>query len=66
MVFIILTIVIGVRVFNTFPRQEDPPITIREIVISAFFPGMNPIDIEQLITRKIEARLRTLPARAHR
>ena len=61
MVFIILTIVIGINQFISFPRQEDPPITIREVVIYAFFPGMNPIDIEQLITRKIEARLRTLP-----
>ena len=61
MVFIILTIVVGIRQFITFPRQEDPPITIREVLIYAFFPGMNPIDIEQLVTRKIEARLRTLP-----
>ncbi len=61
MVFIILTIAVGIRQFMAFPRQEDPPITIREVVITAFFPGMNPIDIEQLITRKIEARLRTLP-----
>ena len=60
-VFIILTIVIGVRQFINFPRQEDPPITIREVVVFAFFPGMNPIDIESLVTRKIEAQLRTLP-----
>ena len=61
MVFIILTILVGIQMFATFPRQEDPPITIREVVVVALFPGMNPIDIEQLVTRKIEAELRTLP-----
>jgi len=61
MVFIILTIIVGIQQFVAFPRQEDPPITIREVVVNAFFPGMNPIDIESLVTRKIEAELRTLP-----
>ena len=36
MVFIILTIAVGIRQFITFPRQEDPPITIREVVIYGF------------------------------
>ena len=61
MVFIILTIIVGISQFVAFPRQEDPPITIREVVVYAFFPGMNTYDIEQLVTRKIEAQLRTLP-----
>ncbi|MEJ2168337.1 MAG: efflux RND transporter permease subunit [Desulfobacterales bacterium] len=61
MIFIILTIIVGIRQFAAFPRQEDPPITIREVVVYAFFPGMNTYDIEQLVTRKIEAQLRTLP-----
>ena len=61
MVFIFLTIIVGIRQFVAFPRQEDPPITIREVVVYAFFPGMNTVDIEQLVTRKIEAQLRTLP-----
>ena len=65
MVFIILTIIVGIRQFVSFPRQEDPPITIREAVVTAFFPGMNPIDIESLVTRKIEAQLRTLPEIKH-
>jgi len=60
-VFIFFTIILGVQQFVTFPRQEDPPITIREVVVIALFPGMNPIDMEQLVTQKIEAELRTLP-----
>jgi multidrug efflux pump subunit AcrB len=44
-----------------FPRQEDPPIVIREVVVSAQFPGMKPEDMEQLITQQIEAELRAMP-----
>nr|MDJ0854595.1 efflux RND transporter permease subunit [Desulfobacterales bacterium] len=43
------------------PRQEDPPIVIREVVVTAFFPGMAPTDMEELVTRLLEAELRTLP-----
>jgi len=61
LVFILSVILAGVGQFLVFPRQEDPPIVIREVVVSAKFPGMKPEDMEQLITRQIEAELRTLP-----
>jgi multidrug efflux pump subunit AcrB len=61
MVFIATVIIFGLSQFFTFPRQEDPPIVIREIVVTAFFPGMKPADIEELVTRKLEAQIRTLP-----
>ena len=60
-VFLIVTLLVGFQFFFTFPRQEDPPIVIREAVVTAFFPGMSPIDMEQLITRRIEAEIRTMP-----
>ena len=50
LVFLLLVLVAGMGQFLTFPRQEDPPIVIREVVVSAQFPGMKPQDIEQLIT----------------
>ncbi len=59
---LIITVVFtGIVQFLDFPRQEDPAIVIREIVVSAFFPGMEPSDMEELVTRKLEAQLRTLP-----
>ncbi len=61
MVIIFTIIVGGLGQFFTFPRQEDPAIVIREIVVTAFFPGMKPADIEELVTRKLEAQMRTLP-----
>ena len=57
-IFIVMVVVGGLSQFLTFPRLEDPAITIREVVISAHYPGMEPEDIEQLITREIEAELR--------
>jgi multidrug efflux pump subunit AcrB len=61
MVIIFTIIVGGLGQFFTFPRLEDPAIVIREIVVTAFFPGMKPADIEELVTRKLEAQMRTLP-----
>ena len=61
MVIIFTIIVGGLSQFFVFPRLEDPAIVIREVVVSAFFPGMKPADIEELVTRKLEAQMRTLP-----
>ena len=61
MVFIATILIFGLIQFHNFPRQEDPPIVIREIVVTAFFPGMKPADMEELVTRPLEAQIRTLP-----
>ena len=54
-------VVVGVLLFLDFPRLEDPPIVIREAVITAAFPGMDPLQVEDLITRRIEEEIRTMP-----
>jgi multidrug efflux pump subunit AcrB len=59
-VFIATVIVLGLSQFLDFPRQEDPPIVIREVVVTAFFPGMDVADMEELVTRRLEAQLRTI------
>jgi multidrug efflux pump subunit AcrB len=59
--FIILVIAVGISQFLTFPRQEDPPIVIREAVVAAVFPGMVPEQMEELVTRRIEEQIRTMP-----
>ena len=62
--FILLVIVVGIAQFVTFPRQEDPPIVIREAVVTAQFPGMPPEQMEELVTRPREGTGPTNPARA--
>ncbi len=39
LVFIVAIILAGLGQFLTFPRQEDPPIVIRAVVIRAAFPA---------------------------
>jgi len=58
---VVLIVTVGLYQFLTFPRQEDPPIVIREAVVTAFFPGMPPEEMERLITRHVEAEIRTMP-----
>jgi len=59
--FLAVVILAGLQLFLIFPRNEDPTIVIREAVITASFPGMTPDQVEELITRKIEEQIRTMP-----
>ena len=56
----ILIVAGGLAVFPSFPKLEDPPIIVREAVVTAYFPGMPPDRIERLITRPIEEQIRTM------
>lgn len=51
----------GVQTYLVMSSQEDPTITIRDAKITTNFPGMNPRRIEDLITRKIEEKVREIP-----
>jgi multidrug efflux pump subunit AcrB len=58
---ILLIVVLGVSLFLNYPAQEDPPIKVREAIVSASFPGLSPERIETLITRPLEDRIREIP-----
>jgi len=58
--FLMIMAVAGVLAYLTYPKQEDPSILIREAVVWAFFPGMAPERVEDLITRKLEEQIRLL------
>ena len=51
----------GIYVFLSYPKQEDPSIVIREAVVTAAFPGMSTQRVEDLITRKLEEKIREIP-----
>ena len=55
-----LIVVLGVTSFLSYPRAEDPTITIRQVSVTASFPGMSPIRIEELITKPLEAAMREI------
>ncbi len=52
--------IIGILIFLDYPRQEDPSIEIREAIVTAFFPGMDVYEVEDLITLKLEEKIREI------
>jgi multidrug efflux pump subunit AcrB len=57
---ILLVIVGGIFAFLNLPKLEDPLITIREAVVAAKYPGMPVEQVERLITRPIEEKIRSM------
>jgi len=51
---------IGLLVFLDYPRQEDPSIQIRQAIVTAFHPGMDVYQVEDLITRTLEEKIREI------
>jgi multidrug efflux pump subunit AcrB len=47
-------IIAGVFAFNTLPRELNPEIEIPIITVTTVLPGANPLDVEELITNKLE------------
>ncbi len=58
--FLLFVVITGVYVYLDYPKQEDPSIVIREAVVTAFYPGMSPERVEDLITRKLEEKIREI------
>src|ERR1043165_3791086 len=59
-VVIVLTgfaILLGIASLLTMPRREDPKLTIRTGLVLARYPGASAQQVEEQVTRKIEARL---------
>ncbi len=57
---ILLVIVGGIYAFKELPKLEDPFITIREALVSARYPGMPVEQVERLIVRPIEEKIRSM------
>jgi len=51
---LIALVATGITIYFSHPSQEDPEVTIRTAVVTAYFPGMSAERIEQLIVKPIE------------
>ena len=51
----------GIFAFFSLGRAEDPPFTIKQMVVSAAWPGATSREVEQQVTEKIETKLQELP-----
>ncbi|MPZ31162.1 MAG: AcrB/AcrD/AcrF family protein [Rhodospirillales bacterium] len=59
--FMIALVAAGVYAFFNLGRGEDPPFTIKQMVVSAAWPGSTSREMEQQVTEKIETKLQELP-----
>ena len=57
---ILLIVVVGIGTYLTFPSAEDPTITIRNVSITATYPGMTADRVEELIAKPLEAAMREI------
>lgn len=64
---LLLFAIVGMGLWNYFgfPSQEDPSFTIREAVVTAYYPGMSAERVENLITRRLEEKIREIPEVEH-
>ncbi len=56
----VLVAVAGIMTFRTIPRQEDPDFIVRSAVITTKFPGASPQKVEELVTDKLEEKVREM------
>jgi multidrug efflux pump len=59
--FMIALTAAGFYAFFSLGRAEDPPFTIKQMVVSASWPGATSREMEQQVTEKIETKLQELP-----
>ena len=59
--FLITILIAGLSTFFTMPSQEDPEVTIRSAQVQAYFPGMSTSQIENLIAKPLEKKIKEIP-----
>lgn len=57
---IIAIVSLGALAVSTIPREADPEVKIPVAVVTTFFPGASPLDVENLVTDKVETKIEEL------
>lgn len=55
--FLILSIFAGFYAFNSLGRAEDPPFTVRVMVVSVLWPGASPQQLQDQVVNRLEKRI---------
>jgi multidrug efflux pump subunit AcrB len=55
--FLILSIIAGVYAFNSLGRAEDPPFTVRVMIVSVMWPGATPQQLQDQVVNRLEKRI---------
>ena len=61
--FIVVAAIGGIVSYFTLGRMEDPKFTIREMIITAYWPGATAEEMSEQVTDKIEKKLQDIPGR---
>lgn len=56
----ILISLLGIYSYLSLPKEQFPEVVIPTIMVNTVYPGTSPLDIENLITRPIEKRLKSV------
>ncbi|MHC1758469.1 MAG: efflux RND transporter permease subunit [Negativicutes bacterium] len=59
--FIVVVFVGGIISYQKLGRMEDPDFTIRQMVVSVYWPGASARQVEEQVTDKIEKKLQDTP-----
>jgi multidrug efflux pump len=54
---IVMSVLFGLYSYRTLPREASPDITIPYVIVSTFYFGTSPEDLENLVTKPIEKKL---------
>ena len=59
-VLVIFITIMGIVSYISLPREAAPDVKIPYMIISTIYPGVSPEDVETLVTREIEQKLKNL------
>ncbi|WP_435018603.1 efflux RND transporter permease subunit [Tundrisphaera sp. TA3] len=62
---LLFTMVGGAAAYRAMPQRQDPVIQVRSGLVTTPYPGANPVEVEQEVSRKVEKRLAENPAVEH-
>lgn len=55
--FLILSVLAGLYAFNSLGRAEDPPFTVRAMVVTVLWPGATPTQLQDQVVDQLEKRV---------
>lgn len=61
--FVVVAAIGGIFSYFTLGRMEDPKFTIREMIISAYWPGATAEEMSEQVTDKLEKKLQDIPGK---
>ena len=59
--FAVLVLIMGMFSFKSLGRSEDPSFAVKQMVVSAAWPGASAKDVEMHLTNTLEKQIQSLP-----